>query len=58
VDLARVTGFTDQLVHVRTIAGTFDFPYLSTYTPRLDETVVIENGVVTGPTVATHAHED
>lgn len=49
MDLARVKGYTPEYVHVLTVGGlTLDLPYLSTYTPQLDELVVFENGVVIG----------
>lgn len=50
VDVARVTGYTDTFVHIRTVGGlSLDLPYLSTYRPQLDELVVFEGGVVLGP---------
>ncbi len=49
--LGRVEGFTDTHVHVTTIAGTFDLPYLSTYVPQLDDVVTIQDGVVVGKVI-------
>jgi hypothetical protein len=50
-NIGRIEGFEGWRVHVRTSAGTFDLPYLSTYRPQLDDTVTIVDGVVQGPVV-------
>lgn len=55
--LGRVEGFTSTLVHVRTIGGTFDLPHLSTYSPVLDDTVTIQDGVVVGAVITVGATE-
>lgn len=53
MDIGVIDGFTDRYCHVRTLAGTIDLPYLSTYTPVLDEQVTIQDGVVVGAVVAS-----
>lgn len=51
ITLGRVAGYTDRIVHLHTLGGPIDLPYLSTYTPTLDETVTIQDGVVIGAVI-------